>query len=409
MEAEVLNALRDPAGLPTHPLVFLVLGVLTFALHIAAVQLMLGATGLTLWGSLSKDAHKRQLASTMLGVGKVMLSVAIVIGVAPLLFVQVIYDPFWYASNVLSAWWVIGFILILSVGYVLMYVYYWMNGNLHYPKQSVKCPGSLLVSVALLLVVGFIMHVLTNQMLTPDLWMQWYAPEGKLDTSGTQLHSFNLWRFAFFISLSVPVTGAFLIAMRRYFRVRADADHAYLDWVGALGMKWITFGGVASLIVGALWLMGLEGKQAEFVASPWVMVSVAALLGFVAYANWVWNGKRDTMHSYMVMPVGAVALIVVAASREALRWSVLVGQFGFDVMGYPVNMDWYSTILFFVTFAVLGGGVLGYLLTVAWQAGQTVGQYTPSGVVVKMGNIALTLLILWVVQFFAVGFYVWMQ
>lgn len=409
MEAEVLNALRDPAGLPSHPLVFLVLGVLTFALHIAAVQLMLGASGLTVWGSLSKDAHKRQLASTMLGVAKIMVSVAIVIGVAPLLFVQVIYDPFWYASNVLSAWWVIGFIAILSVGYIFMYVYYWLNGNLADPKVSVKCPGSLLISIALLLVVGFIMHVLTNQMLTPDLWMQWYAPEGKLDTSGTQLHSFNLWRFAFFISLSVPVTGAFLIAMRRYSRVRADADHAYLDWVGALGMKWITFGGVASLVVGAFWMMGLEGKQAEFVASPWVMVSVAALLGFVAYATWVWNGKRDTMHSYMVLPAGAVALIIVATAREALRWSVLVGQFGYDVMGYPVNMDWYSTILFFVTFAVLGGAVLGYFLTVAWQAGQTVGVYTPSPIVEKMGKLSLAVLILWVIQFFAVGFYVWMQ
>ena len=41
MNAEMLLALRDPAGVPSHPLVFLLLGVLTFALHIAAVQVML--------------------------------------------------------------------------------------------------------------------------------------------------------------------------------------------------------------------------------------------------------------------------------------------------------------------------------------------------------------------------------
>jgi hypothetical protein len=43
MTPEMLYALRDPAGVPSHPLVFLLLGVLTFALHIAAVQVMLGA------------------------------------------------------------------------------------------------------------------------------------------------------------------------------------------------------------------------------------------------------------------------------------------------------------------------------------------------------------------------------
>jgi hypothetical protein len=370
---------------------------------------MLGASGLTIWGALSKDPNRRQLADTMLGVAKVMLSVAIVIGVAPLLFVQVIYDPFWYASNVLSGWWVIGFIGILIVGYVLMYVFYWLNDDIRNVKKSIKCPGSMIFAVGFLLVVGFIMHALTSQMLEPQNWVKWYAPEGQLDTSGTQLHAFNLWRFAFFISLAVPVTGAFLIAMRRFFRVRADANQAYLDWVGQLGLKWVVVGGVLSVVLAAVWLAGLNDDQIAFAVSPWVLVSLVSLLGFVIYAVWVWSSKRDTMHSYMVLPVGAVALIVVAASREALRWSVLVGQFGFDVMGYPLNVDWYSTILFFVTFAVLGGGVLGYLLTVSWKAGQTVGVYTPSPAITKMGQVALAMIILWIVQFFAVGFYVWMR
>ena len=38
MTPEMLYALRDQAGVPSHPVVFLILGVLTFALHIAAVQ-----------------------------------------------------------------------------------------------------------------------------------------------------------------------------------------------------------------------------------------------------------------------------------------------------------------------------------------------------------------------------------
>ena len=40
MTPQMLYALRDQAGVPSHPLVFLILGVLTFALHIAAVQVI---------------------------------------------------------------------------------------------------------------------------------------------------------------------------------------------------------------------------------------------------------------------------------------------------------------------------------------------------------------------------------
>ncbi|OZA11274.1 MAG: hypothetical protein B7X94_05450, partial [Hydrogenophilales bacterium 17-62-8] len=124
MDAAMLYALRDPAGVSAHPVIFLVLGVLTWALHIAAVQVMLGASALTIFGALSRDAHWRRLAAAMLSTAKVAVSVAIVLGVAPLLFVQVIYDPFWYTSNVLSARWVIGFIIILIAAYLALYTFY---------------------------------------------------------------------------------------------------------------------------------------------------------------------------------------------------------------------------------------------------------------------------------------------
>lgn len=54
-----------------------------------------------------------------------------------------------------------------------------------------------------------------------------------------------------------------------------------------------------------------------------------------------------------------------------------------------------------------GGVVLAYLLTVAWNAGQTKGVYTPSPALTRLGNLGIGLLVLWIVQFFAIGFYVW--
>ena len=121
MNDMMLMALTDPAGAPAHPLIFLVLGVVTFALHLTAVNVMLGTLGLAAWGAFSKNPYWQRLAGALGTTAKVAVSVAIVLGVAPLLFVQVIYDPFWYTSNVISAWWLLGFLAILTVAYLALY------------------------------------------------------------------------------------------------------------------------------------------------------------------------------------------------------------------------------------------------------------------------------------------------
>ena len=56
------------------------------------------------------DSDWERLSIALTKVAKVGVSLLIVLGVAPLLFTQVIYDPQWYASNVLSARWAIVFI-----------------------------------------------------------------------------------------------------------------------------------------------------------------------------------------------------------------------------------------------------------------------------------------------------------
>lgn len=405
MDAAMLYALRDPAGIPSHPITFLVLGVLTWALHIAAVQVMLGASALTLYGALSRDAHWRRLAAAMLTTAKVAVSVAIVLGVAPLLFVQVIYDPFWYTSNVLSARWVIGFIVILILAYLAMYAFYYRNPKL--VSQPTRSAWQMMVSLVLMLVVGWIMHVLAYQMLLPEQWMGWYAPNGRIDAGGQSLHGYSATRFAFFILLSVAVVAAWLFAYRRYLMGRPGEDDGYIAWLLPLAHKWMLAGGVLAVASGAAWLLMLPEKMAWFATSGWVWASAIALLVAAFFPRLMGNKLDQGLWGYAPFGLGAVALIVVAAAREALRFFTLLGTHGYDALDYKINLDWYSTSLFFITFAVLGGVVLGYLLTVAWKAGQTEGVYTPSPALTRLGNLSIGLLVIWIVQYFAIGFYVW--
>ncbi|MDP1894036.1 MAG: hypothetical protein Q8K87_07875 [Hydrogenophaga sp.] len=405
MTPEMLVALRDPAGVPSHPLVFLVLGVLTFALHIAAVQVMLGAASLTLRGAFSGRPHWRRLAQAMLVTAKIAVSVAIVIGVAPLLFVQVVYDPFWYTSNVLSAWWVIGFIGLLIAGYIALYIFYWKNHDI--VADGGRGGLWMVLSIALLLAVGFIVHSLTNQMLFPEHWMAWYAPQGVVNPDGHSLHHWHLPRFLFFIALSAPVTGAWLYGYRRYLQGAQEADAAYLGWLRGLAQNLMLIGGVVSVLIGALWMATLPEKMAWFAGSVWLLMAVVALAAVVALPL-VLRDRIDTgVWGYAIFGAGAVGLIVVGAAREMLRFVTLLGSHGYDAMDYKINMDWYSTGLFFTTFGVVGGVTLAYLLTVAWQAGQSKGLYTPSATVTRIGQWSVGLLVGWTVLYFAVGFFVW--
>lgn len=405
MTPEMLHALRDPAGVPSHPLVFLVLGVLTFALHIAAVQVMLGAATLTLRGAFSGSLHWRRLAQAMLVTAKIAVSVAIVIGVAPLLFVQVVYDPFWYTSNVLSAWWVIGFIGLLIAGYIALYIFYWKNHDI--VADGGKGGIWMVLSIALLLAVGFIVHSLTNQMLFPEHWMAWYAPQGVVNPDGHSLHYWNLPRFLFFIALSAPVTGAWLYGYRRYLQGAQETDAAYLGWLRGLAQNLMLIGGVVSVLLGALWMATLPQKMAWFASSVWLLMAVVALAAVVALPLVLRERIDSGVWGYAIFGAGAVGLIVVGAAREMLRFVTLLGSHGYDAMDYKINMDWYSTGLFFTTFGVVGGVTLAYLLTVAWQAGQSKGPYTPSATVTRIGQWSVGLLVGWTVLYFAVGFFVW--
>lgn len=406
---EMMYALRNPAGIPTYPIIFMVLGVITFALHIFFVQLMLGTSAVTIFGSFKNDAKWRRLAAAMLEIAKVSVSVAIVLGVAPLLFVQVLYDPNWYTSNVLSADWVIAFIFILIIGYWAMYMYYFMNSK--NKDKTVKPRGRIwmLASIALMLVVGFIMHSLSSEMLHPELWKSWYSQNGILDYSGSKLHAHNLWRYAFFISIGIPIAGAMLVSYRRFKMVREDADMEYLDWAAEVGKKWILVGSVISFVLYVAWMMTIPKTAGDFATSLWAILGGIAVLLPAIWSTARLRGNSYHMCSYMALPIMLVSGLLITISREMLRYTILNGFFHYNFMDYKVVFDSFPTFLFFETFIIVGGVVLSYYLTIAWKAGQTVGVYTPGPGVNRLGTISIWIMALWTIQFFAAAAYVMLR
>ncbi len=399
----VMNTMRDSAGIPSHPLVFQFLMVVTWVFHIAFVHLTLGAGAMGLYAFIKRqqDSKWEQLSIAMTKVAKVSVSMAVVLGVAPLLFTQVIYDPQWYFSNVISATWVIGFILTLIIGYTLWFVFYFKNHD--GASNSIAVYG--LIGLGLMLFDGFIMHVLSYQSLLPEQWMSWYAPTaGQVDTSGTGIHAYQWQRFSYVIVLSLVMIGAYLMAYADYFNPRADKSGDYLTWARKIGARLALAGLVISLPLLALWYVDLPVHVADHTTIAFIAVSAISIMGLVFF--WFERDNRFE-HGYRALVIYAALMLALAVLREAVRMAYL-NPLGYDIMTYKVVEDWSSTVLFFSTFIVVGGLVGGFYLSMLYKAGRVVGEYQADTSVARLGTSAVAILVVWIAVFFAVGIWTWL-
>src|ERR1700757_2999906 len=112
----------DPIPLPAPVWLMKALLVLTFALHFATVQMLLGGLmvvpGLLLLG---RGPSARAAALAIARRLPVLMTYVINLGVPPLLFAQVLYGRALYTSSVVMGVYWISIIVVLTLTYWLLY------------------------------------------------------------------------------------------------------------------------------------------------------------------------------------------------------------------------------------------------------------------------------------------------
>ncbi len=387
--ASYVNQLRDVSGLPFYPWLFDFLLVLTLALHLLLVNLVLGGTSLLLWGRLFGGSFGLRLSRSLSRVLPISLSWAIVLGVAPLLFIQVIYDPFWYFSNVLSAWWALIFLGLIALAFSLSYVYYLRGGY-----EGAGNPLWPLLSLAALLVTAGIIHALSLQAIHPEKWSAWIFGDGQSYRVGARLLAFELPRFLHFFLASLAITGIFLMLYARYFDTRPDYEPTYLSWVGRIGARTALIFSLLQAAAGLWWLLSLPADF-RFYTHPLFLLGAGLGLALIGL---LFRAQRDP-RSYALKTAILAGLTVffMSYAREALRMQYL-SRAGYTFSDYPVHPSWSSTVLFLLTF-VMGLVVLGYVGLVAYRAGRGQKEVGAHG----WGKAALALCWLWIVVMVTLG------
>ncbi len=390
-----LNSMRDAAGLPFYPIVFQVLLVLTFSVHIVMVNLVLGSSFLAVYEVSRKSEFGARLSKALGRIITVGLSIAIVLGVAPLLFVQVIYDPFWYTATSLSAFWALMFLVAITLAFYSSYGFY--LGNKKSSPGEMKARWAY-VAIFFLLLTALFIHMLSMEQLTPEKWKAWIiSKEGFVSFSGGEFHSVNLGRLLHFIIPSFAVTGVYLMLYASYFSEREDYDSNYLDYVAKRGANLALWASVLTVASGFWWL-GTIPKDFSFAQNPFLIIG--AVLGIIttAYlgAAYLSPGKRAKNAAILMF----LTIFFMSCAREGLRMHYM-NKVGYSIYNYPLNVDWPSTILFFATF-IMGLFVLCFPAAAAFKAGKA-----PKGQVVIINPTivrnSLYLMIAWFVVVAGLG------
>ena len=392
---KLLGNIMDPLGVPFYPLIFQILMILTFAIHITFVNLLIGSSILTLYSYLKKDDKWNKLTLTLTKTTTVAISFAILFGVAPLLFIQVIYDFFWYSSNMLSAWWMLAFIGLLALGYFLIYIFYL---NLKSKRKGILSI-ILLIAIICFLIDGFIMHFINYQILHPEKWASSYINGDFIKTSGTLIIGFSFFRFLHFIVPSFAIVGLFLMLYSSYFEKRDDFDSNFLKWCHKKGYFLTLYATVVQFLVGILWLLKIPANF-KFYFNPAFLISlISAIILLVllisAYKN------PSTIKPVVISIIMFITILLMSVSRETLR-TIYLSKFNYSIYKYKINLSWGSTLLFFATFLMVIF-ILSYIFTVTYKAGTKKGEYRASQNLNKWGNVAIIALLIWFAIILTVG------
>ena len=208
MILSVLNQIPIPKDIPLPlPLpewLLVVIIIFSFLLHILFINLMVGGGILTFWYELRGRANKdydllaREIAATI----TVNKSLAVVLGVAPLLSINVLYTLYFYSANALTGNIWISIVPWVAVAFLFLYLHKYTWDQLADNKPLHL--GILGIGVFSFLLIPFIFLTNINLMLFPEKW-------GEIQGFTDALTLPNVFpRYLHFITACMAITGVFL-------------------------------------------------------------------------------------------------------------------------------------------------------------------------------------------------------
>ncbi|MGA7859606.1 MAG: hypothetical protein WCA11_16845 [Terracidiphilus sp.] len=347
----------DPNPLPAPYWVFKLLLLVTFFLHILAMNFMLGGAVMALlarWRGKGNSYGKRVFLDVAKKIPS-LLAATITLGIAPLLFVQVLYGQYFYTSSILIAWpWLLVLVFLIAAYYGFYYVSY--QG-----EQRPRAAGRvMLFSVALVLLVGFIYTNNITLGLVPSRWAAKYfsgAAGWNLNLSEPTLFP----RYLHFMTAAVAV-GGILLVLLAWAKWKQDLEYA--RYIFHFGGKAYMYATMTQFLVGLWFLFSLpHDLRMLFLGDNVLATSLLAVgVGGAAVAIFLMSSAlRNENIRFAALSVSSLTgLVILSMSlmRDILRDAYLKPYF--HPSEFAVKTQWSPLLLFLGLF--VGGVVLWFVM-----------------------------------------------
>ncbi len=170
--------LADPLPQPAPPGLLWALLQLTFLLHLVAMNVVLGGSILALHWRLSRRAegasHRAVLLAFFAKALPVAVAAAVTLGVAPLLFVQVLYGRLFFTSSILMAWLWLAVVPLVILAYSGAYLLAFRGEARRRWARGVSGLVALLLAA-----VAFLQVSNATRALRPDGFLETYRASGR--------------------------------------------------------------------------------------------------------------------------------------------------------------------------------------------------------------------------------------
>ena len=315
---------------------FYLFQMLTFILHILLMNVMLGASIIALVHHLRGKAETEPLTKSISVKLPFSIAFAVNFGVAPLLFIQVLYGQFIYTSSVLMAVYWLSVVGLVIIAYASAYIY-----DFSYVSLGGLRTVFIGLTTVCLLATAFIYTNNMTLMLNPASWDAYFD-----NPWGTLLNISDptvLPRYLHFVASAVAVAG---LALALFYRFKVKSDPGAQVWVRH-GMNWYAYTTMVQMALGLWFLAALPEHVMDLLLGgslPYTLVfATGATIGIFSISNAL---------SYNVDTTAILSLttiILMLFLRDLVRDAYLAPYF--QVSDRVVTGEYLPLVLFILTLA----------------------------------------------------------
>ncbi len=337
-----MNALvPTPDSIPVAWGYFKLLLMLLFPVHLIFMNMMVGATAVTVYARLKRDESYIALAHELAKVIPFLIAFAVNFGVAALLFLQVLYVNMFYASSVLiGAFW-IAVIPLLILAYYAVYLFDFRSLSTKRTATAAIC-----LSLPIFLAIAFVFSNNMTLMLEPERWSAYFT-----HAAGTALNLSDpmlLPRYFHFMIGGIAVGGLF-VAM--YGKFRRNMDPGARAVAESAGMKVFGFFTGLQIAAGFIFLLSLRRDVMALFMGGNAAATLLLVAGLVLAVFAMAAGLKGKVRLCAVIVVPLI--YIMAFLRDFARIGYLGPHFSPNLLQVVPR---YSPMLMFL--AALASGVV---------------------------------------------------